>query len=253
MVNDVELGLGERFSAGLDIIIGMPNTEVHIADFTKDDVVAVYAQTSSDDPFTLSIEGPGTLDGLIGDGAPSDAPLVDAVDAVTAADSNFKPLIVDNGGSIITDDAATTTGAPSDASVNAILVADTNDDGTAFTYAGGAGSDLFILTNDIVTGDTISAGEGFDVLDLTYAYDASNEGNQGITVDLGFGTVELNDGTEISILNSGIESFSGTHQDDHFYGTSSDAYSTLNTIQSFAFLEWVQTLLVDMQIQACSR
>ena len=73
------------------------------------------------------------------------------------------------------------------------------------------------MTNDIVTGDTISAGEGFDVLDLTYAYDASNEGNQGITVDLGFGTVELNDGTEISILNSGIQSFHGTHQDDHFY------------------------------------
>ena len=39
----------------------MPNTEVAPADFTKADVVAVYAQTSSDNPFTLSIEGPGTL------------------------------------------------------------------------------------------------------------------------------------------------------------------------------------------------
>ena len=183
MVNDVELGLGERFSVGLDIIIGQPNHRdangLMPSDFTKDDVVAVYAQTSSDDPFTLSIEGPGTLDGLIGDGAPSETPLVDAVDSVTEADSSFKQLIVDNGGSIITDDAATTTGAPSDASVNSILVADTNDDAAAFTYAGGAGSDIVILTNDIVTGDTISAGEGFDVLDLTYAYDASNEGNQG--------------------------------------------------------------------------
>ena len=27
MVNDVELGLGERFSAGFDIIIGMPNDD----------------------------------------------------------------------------------------------------------------------------------------------------------------------------------------------------------------------------------
>ena len=75
---------------------------------------------------------------------------------------------------------------------------------------------------------------GLTFLDLTYAYDASIEGNQGVTVDLGFGTVELNDGTEISILNSEFESFSGTHQDDHFYGASSDAYSTLNKIQSFA-------------------
>ena len=34
--------------------------------------MVVYARTAPDDPFTLSIEGPGTLDGLIGDGAPSD-------------------------------------------------------------------------------------------------------------------------------------------------------------------------------------
>ena len=121
-----ELQLEERFVADMEIVIGQ------LSENTIDDgdggigsnysFDSVFARTAPNAPVSLALEGPGTLDGQIGDGAPSDDPLQSANDYALTG-----PLAVsvsEAGGTTISD---VSTDAPSDQFVNTMLIADTDD------------------------------------------------------------------------------------------------------------------------------
>ena len=79
-----ELQLEERFVADMEIVIGKLSEDTidegYLSYGSSYSFDSVFARTAPDAPVSLALEGPGTLDGQIGDGAPSDDPLQTATD-----------------------------------------------------------------------------------------------------------------------------------------------------------------------------
>jgi len=238
-----ELRLGSAFDAELEIVIA---EAIYSSDTPPSGEVpqigTVYARTSALDPVILDLQDPAILKDYVrppvddnNDGSPGD-PLVAAEELVNLPDDFVSSILAgedgiadnDDDGILVTD---VSTGTPSDTAINVIYVNDT-DNGNAATYVGSAYTDFIITTTDIVSGDSIEAGDGFDTMYNAFAYDHTNDSSKGLDVDLGYSTVTFNDGSSISLLEAEVEAFSGTHLDDTFYGAS--GYSSLNGIQGFA-------------------
>ena len=235
-----DLRLGSAFEAELEIVIAEATEHHDSGDVPQ--IGTVYARTSASDPLILDLQDPAILKDYVtppvdpnDDGTPGD-PLIAVENLVSASDDFVQAVLAGEDGVIGNDDDGVlvtdvSTDTPSDGSINVIYVNDT-DGGIAATYVGSAYTDFIIGTTDVVAGDSIEAGGGFDVMYNSFAYDHTNDSSKGLDVDLGMGSVTLNDGSFIDILDAEVELFTGTHLDDTFYGAS--GYSSLNGLQGFA-------------------
>ena len=246
-ISSSELRIGLSHKIDFDLVIG---TVYEDATTGVVRVTSNFAETSASSPFSLLVDGPDTLDAVLSPLAPhdvtgdtsetwDDTPL-DITDHIIGSPGNDPwPGIVLAGedgtastsddGELVLDDGVST------ASDNVNIVYVRDNDTTAFNYLGGGSTDFFFNSASVVSGDVADGGAGVDLMYNGFVYNPNYTGEEGIVVDLNFGTIDVRSietdvHPDLEITN--IELIGGTHLSDTFYGTLD--YTSYNNIQTFA-------------------